>query len=63
MQTRRDSIPNGFPRLDLRRAPIDLLKTSLNLGKPCSLDAIIRRFVEASDQQLRDIRPLLGRKL
>jgi hypothetical protein len=63
MQTRSDSSPNGFPRLDLRRAPIDLLKTSLNLGKPGSLDAIIRRFVEASDQQPRDIRPFLWRKL
>ena len=63
METRGDSSPNSFPRLELRRAPIDLLKTSLNLGKPGSLDAIIRRVVEASDQQLRDIRPLLWRKL
>ncbi|MDO9016198.1 MAG: hypothetical protein Q8S73_41875 [Deltaproteobacteria bacterium] len=63
MQTRSDSSPNSFPWLALRRATIDVLKTSFDFRKPGGLDALVRRVVETGDQQFRDIRSLLWGKL
>jgi len=63
MQTRGDSSPNSLPWLELRGATVDVLKTSLDFLKPRSLDTLIIRLVEASNQHLRDVRSLPGRKL
>jgi hypothetical protein len=60
--SRLESLPNSVPGLQLRRAAVDVLQASLNLGEPGSLNVLVCGFVEARDQALRGVCTLLRRK-